>query len=412
MRTGFILVCVLATGSLAACTKSNAESRGRQESAKAVATEAVGRQLVRRPLDIIGTLAAEDEVTVSSEAEGVVRRVLADLGDPVKAGQALVELDREKLEYGLEQQKAEVARALTKYGASDNGTLPAPEDTPDVRKALAELEQAKQARTRADELKRRQLIPQQSLEDAETTLRSKQASYEVALHNARNMRADIDASRAAAKLADRQLRDAFIRAPFAGLVQKRMVSVGELVKTQMPVMAIVRVNPLKLAAEIPERMAPWVKLGQVLELRVDAYPDRTFTATVARISPAVNTSTRTFTFEATAPNAEALLKPGSFARAHLETSLVEPVVTVPYQAMQYRYGVYRAFVVNGDRLAMRELKTGDRIGDQMEVLDGVKPGELIALTDVDTLADGMKVTPSTSSGRAAAAGHPATKGTE
>jgi RND family efflux transporter MFP subunit len=390
MRKGVILV--LLAVSAAACTKTNAEQKGpKQPGAKTVATEAVSQQSIRRPLDIVGTLAAEDEVTVSSQAEGVVRRVLADLGDPVKTGQPLVELDREKLEYGLDQQKAEVARALTKYGASDSGALPVPEDTPDVRKALAELEQAKQARTRAEELSKRQLIPKQSLEDAETTLRSKQASYDAALHNARNMRADIDASQAAAKLADRQLRDSFIRAPFDGFVQKRMVSVGELVKGEMPVMAIVRVNPLKLTGEIPERMAPWIKVGQPLELRVDAYPDRRFTATVARISPAVNTGTRTFSFEATAPNPEALLKPGSFARAHLETNLVEPVVTVPYKAMQYRYGVYRAFVVDGDHLTMRELKTGDRIGDQMEVLDGVKAGETIALTDVDNLADGMKI---------------------
>ena len=68
-------------------------------------------------MDFVGTLAAEDEVTISSQAEGVVMRVLADLGDPVKAGQPLVELDREKLQYNLDQQKAALARSLTKYGA-------------------------------------------------------------------------------------------------------------------------------------------------------------------------------------------------------------------------------------------------------------------------------------------------------
>ena len=91
---------------------------------------------------------------------------------------------------------------------------------------------------------------------------------------------------------------------------------------------------------------------------------------VSRISPAVNTQTRAFPFEALVPNREGLLKPGTFARVHLTTSLVEPVLTIPYDAMQYRYGVYRVFVVNGDRLAMHELKTGDRIGDRMEILDG------------------------------------------
>jgi len=117
----------------------------------------------------------------------------------------------------------------------------------------------------------------------------------------------------------------------------------------------------------------------------------TFAATVSRISPAVNTQTRTFAFEATAPNEKARLKPGTFARVHLETALVEQVLTVPYAAMQYRYGVYRVFAVNGDRLTAHELKTGNRVGDRMEILGGVKLGDLVVLTDVDNLADGMKV---------------------
>ena len=75
------------------------------------------------------------------------------------------------------------------------------------------------------------------------------------------------------------------------------------------------------------------------------------------------------------PNGDGLLKPGTFARVHLTTALVEPVLTIPYDAMQYRYGVYRAFAVNGDRLAIHELKTGDRVGDRMEILDGVKLGD-------------------------------------
>jgi multidrug efflux pump subunit AcrA (membrane-fusion protein) len=340
---------------------------------------------------VVGTLAAEDQVTVSSEVDGVVRRVLTDLGDRVKAGQALVELDREKLQYSADQQRAAHTRALTKYGAADAGQLPRVEDTPDVRRAAAELAQARQGFDRAAELHKRQLISQQTLDDADTTLRLKRAAYDSALQDARNLRADIDASAAAMNLAERQLRDASIRAPFDGYIQQRMVSLGELVKAQMPVMTVVRVDPLKLRSEIPERMAPWVKIGQPVALKVEAYPDKNFTATVSRISPGVNTQTRTFAFEALAPNPEALLKPGTFARVRLETSLVEQVLTIPYAAMQYRYGVYRAFTVEGDKLASHELKTGDRVGDRMEILGGLSRGDRVAMTDVDTLTDGMKI---------------------
>jgi len=389
----FVLLLCPAIVLSAGCSRSKVEPRdGRKTAAKLVKTEPVRQEAVRRTVEVVGTLAAADEVTISSQAEGIVRAVLADLGDPVKAGQTLVEIDREKLQYTLDEQKAAHARALTKYGATETGHLPPVEETAEVRKAAAELAQAKQSQERAAELHKRTLISQQALEDADTTLRLKAASYDAALQNARNLRADVDASDATMKLADRQLRDTFVRAPFDGYVQKRMVSVGELVKDQMPVMTVVRVDPLKLLAEIPERMAPWIKVGQSLDLRVDAFPGTTFAATVSRISPAVNTQTRTFAFEASAPNRDARLKPGTFARVLLQTALVEPVLTVPYASMQYRYGVYRVFTVDGHRLSVHEVKTGDRVGERMEILGGVKLGDHVALTDVDNLTDGMNVT--------------------
>jgi len=375
-----------------ACSKSEtAQARGREDAAKPIKTESVRQEALRRSVEVVGTLAAVDEVTVSSEAEGRVARLFSDLGDRVVAGQALLELDREKPQYNLDQQKAALERALAKFGATDASHLPPIEKTPDVLKAQAELVQAKQAFDRADELNRRQLVPKQTLDDAEAMLQSKQASYDASLQNARNLRADIAASEAALKLADRELRDTAIRAPFDGYIQKRLVSLGEYVKVQTPVMAVVRVDPLKVTAEIPEKMAPWIKLGQTVELHVDAYPDKTITGKISRISPAVNTATRAFPFEALVPNTDALLKPGTFARVHIESSKVDQVMTLTYAAIQYRYGVNRVFVVDGDHLVARELKVGERMGERIEVVDGVKPGDAVALTDVDKLSDGTRV---------------------
>ena len=102
----------------------------------------------------------------------------------------LIELDREKLQYTYDQQRAALARALAQYGAPDPTHLPPIEQTPDVQKAQAELVQAQQAFERADELHKRQLVPQQALDDANATLQSKQASYDSALQNAKNLRAE------------------------------------------------------------------------------------------------------------------------------------------------------------------------------------------------------------------------------
>jgi RND family efflux transporter MFP subunit len=193
------------------------------------------------------------------------------------------------------------------------------------------------------------------------------------------------------KLADRQLRDTEIRSPFDGYVERRLVNLGELVKAQMAVMAVVRIDPLKVIAEIPEKMAPWIKDGQAMELHVDAYPGQAFVGKVSRISPAVNSATRAFPFEALVPNKDARLKPGTFARVHIDSGKIDDVVTLSYAALQYRYGVNRTFVVDGDKLTVRELKVGDRLGERIEVVSGVKAGERVAVTDVDKLADGMKV---------------------
>ena len=159
----------------------------------------------------------------------------------------------------------------------------------------------------------------------------------------------------------------------------------------MPVMSMVRVDPLKVIGEIPEKMAPWIKEGQPVQLHVDAYPERTFIGKVSRISPAVNTATRAFPFEALVPNQDAVLKPGTFARVHIESGKVDSVLTLPYAAMQYRYGVNRVFVVDGDKLTAHELKVGERLGDRIEILERREGRRPRRATDIEKLADGQKV---------------------
>ena len=131
-RLVFLLLLGPAIALPVGCAQSKVEPRdGRKPTAKLVKTEAVRQEALHRTVEVVGTLAAADEVTISSQAEGIVRGVLADLGDRIKAGQTLVEIDREKLQYTLDEQRAAHARALTKYGASESGHLPPVEETAD-----------------------------------------------------------------------------------------------------------------------------------------------------------------------------------------------------------------------------------------------------------------------------------------
>jgi multidrug efflux pump subunit AcrA (membrane-fusion protein) len=112
---------------------------------------------------------------------------------------------------------------------------------------------------------------------------------------------------------------------------------------------------------------------------------------IARLSPAVNPQTRAFPLEGRVPNAGGKLKPGGFARVHITTDFVEKVLTIPAVALQYRYGVNRVFVVDGDKLRAVEVKVGDRLDDRVEVVSGVSAGATIAAADVEKLADGARI---------------------
>jgi multidrug efflux pump subunit AcrA (membrane-fusion protein) len=383
---------LLVSGLTIACGRTGVAAVKSEAAPQPIAVTTVESRDVRRTIDVVGTLAAVEEVTVSAEVEGRVLRIAADLGDRVVAGQPLVVLDPEKLQYRLDQQRAALSRAMARYGVSDlSAPLPAIERTPDVARAAAELAQAEQAFKRASELQRRSLIAQQQLDDADATLKAKRAGYDASVQSARNLRADIDSEQANLKLAEAELRDASIRAPFDAYVSKRLVSLGEFVKTQTAVMSLVKIDPLKLTAEVPEKMAPWVKVGQTLSLVVEAQPDTPVAGAIARLSPAVNPQTRAFPLEGRVPNPGGRLKPGGFARVHIVTDLVEHVLTVPFNALQYRYGVNRVFVVKGDRLRATEIKVGDRLGERVEVVSGIAAGESIAAADVEKLADGARV---------------------
>jgi RND family efflux transporter MFP subunit len=385
-----LLGCVLP---LAGCSGvGNAQSRA-PEAARRVKALAVRPDTVRRSIDIVGTLAAAEEVTVSSEVEGKVSRIRADLGDRVSAGDVLVELDREKLQYRYQASRAAFERAKARFGLDESspGALRPIEKTPEVQKAAADLAQAEQAVQRARELSRRGLLPAQQLDDAEARYQAAKAGYDSAVQNARNLRADIDAGEANMRLAERELRDSQVRAPFDGYIQKRLVTPGMFVRLQSPLMMLVKVDPLKLTGEVPERLAPWVRVGQQVEVRVDAYPDSVVVGTISRISPSVNQQTRAFPLEASVPNRDSRLKPGTFARARILSDRMDQVVAVPVSALQYRYGVNRVFLIKGDRLVAREVKTGDRLGDRMEITEGVRAGDLIVAADVEPLAEGLRV---------------------
>jgi RND family efflux transporter MFP subunit len=156
---------------------------------------------------------------------------------------------------------------------------------------------------------------------------------------------------------------------------------------------LVKINPLRLRIEVPERMAPWIKLGQPAQVSVEAYKDKVFEGKVSRISPTVDQTKRTFVVEALIQNDRNELKPGSYARARVTTDKVETVRVVPARALNYVLGSNKAYVVKPDgTVEVRDVKVGERFPQEVEILEGVEDGEIVAVTALNRLDTGQKVT--------------------
>jgi membrane fusion protein (multidrug efflux system) len=374
------------------CARDRGLAAAEGQKPRPVTLEAAQVRDVRREVDVVGTLAAREEAVISAEVAGRVSRLAHDLGDRVAAGTALLELDPEKLQYRAQGQRAALDQARARYGAAEDGTLPPLERVPAVVSTSAQLADAQQQLERAKNLASRNLLSRSDLETAQTRFDTARAAHDQALSSARQLRADIEAQSSSLRLAQRELRDAVIRAPFDGYVAERFVSPGQFVQPQAPVMRIVRLQPLKLTAEVPEKFAPWIETGRELAVKVDAFPQETFSGRVVRIAPAVNLKSRAFAIEGEIPNADGKLKPGTFARVQITTDRVERAVTIPVAAVQSRYGTNRVFMVENGLLVGKEVVLGDRLGDRVEVSKGLDAGARIVAAEVEQLADGMKVT--------------------
>jgi multidrug efflux pump subunit AcrA (membrane-fusion protein) len=386
-----LLPLALVALSLAGCSRDRGVQAAEGQKPRGVKVEAAQVRDVRRQVDVVGTLAAREEVVVSAEVDGRVARLGHDLGDRVSAGETLIELDAEKLQYRAEGQRAALEQARARYGASGDSELPPLDKVPNVVSTTAQLADAQQNLERAKNLASRNLVSRSDLEAAQTRYDTARAAHDQALASARQLRADIEAQSSSLRLAQRNLRDAVIRAPFDGYVAERLVSQGQYVQPQAPVMRIVRLQPLKLTAEVPEKFAPWIETGREMTVKVDAFPDQVFVGKVVRISPAVSMKSRAFAIEGEIPNADGRLKPGTFARVQITTDRVERAVTIPVAAVQSRYGTNRVFIVQNGQLVGKEVVLGDRLGDRVEVAQGLDAGTQIVAADVEQLADGMKV---------------------
>jgi RND family efflux transporter MFP subunit len=304
---------------------------------------------------------------------------MVDVGDRVAAGQPLVKILPTELQLSVDQQRAAVQQARARLGLADGDDLKDVRAAAEVKRAAADLTDAELKYNRAKTLYDQGLLPKQNFDEADSRYKVAKAAYDLSVQTVENLRAQLAGSRASAALAQKKLGDAIIRAPFAGQVKERTVTQGQYLKVQTPVMVIVSIDPLRVRLKVPEKMAAWAKVGQQVSVSVDAFADRTFTGRLSRINPSVDQQTRTFEVEALIDNHDNSLKPGFFAKAIIPSDKIDNALFLPQDALLYVYGVYKVFVVEGGILKEKEVKLGERIGDEVEIIEGLASGERVAL---------------------------------
>jgi len=346
---------------------------------------------MERAVFATGTLAAQEESTLSSKVSGRLQRIEVDVGTPVKPGALLAQVEPRDYELRLKQAEAAVAQAraelgLPLEGENDEVQLDA---ITSVRQAKAVFDEAAKNRDRVQQLSVEGIATAAELDTAEASHLVARTRYEGAIEEARMRLAALAQRRAELEIARKQLSDTAVRAPFEGVIQKRLAGLGQYVAPGTPIVSLVRTDPLRLRLDVTERDAIRIRGGQPVLLTVegDATVHR---GILARLSPALDDATLSLRVEADVP-AEGALRPGLFAQARIIVETNAPCVAVPTNAVTTFAGIEKVVTIREGKAQELAVVTGRHKEDWVEILSGLSAGQAVVL-DPAGLQTGDQVT--------------------
>jgi multidrug efflux pump subunit AcrA (membrane-fusion protein) len=364
---------------------------------------AVVRQLPRY-FEATGSLAGDVQTDVQPQTSGKVVAVGVDLGSYVKRGQMIAQLEVADNKLRLDQAIAQIdnAKASVRQAEERIGLRPGqvfdPEKVAEVGAARANYELAEKNLQRAVKLVESGDVSRSAYDQQKSQRDALKETYQAALAQARQnyaavavARSNVANAQSQVDLARRALAYTVIASPIDGYVADRPVDVGEYVTTTTKVATVVRTNPLRMRIDIPEQAIPEVKFGESVSLTTSAWPDRSFSGHIARVSPNVTPASRTLTVEAEIENSSGALKPGQFATVRILLPRSEPAILVPARAVHTESGVSRVFVIKNGHAEQRLVQLGQTEGDLVEIKTGVAADEQVATSNVELLSDGATV---------------------
>ena len=286
----------------------------------------------------LGTARANESIVVTARISSVITRINFTEGQRVKAGDLLVELDN-----------AEISADLTRAEAS--------------------LKQKRSQFRRSSTLGETRVVSDAELEELEAGVQMAEA--------------EVRAGRA-------RLDNSFIKAPFAGTVGLRRVSLGDFVGPDTMITTLDDVNTIKLEFTVPETFLSSLETGMTIEAASAVYPNRSITGTVSSIDSRVDPQTRSLTVIASIANDENLIRPGMFLTVDLEAERSD-VLLIPEEALVPRQGRQFVFVVEDGRAVEKQVELGVRAPGLAEIRSGLTVGDILITEGVQKVRSGAPV---------------------
>jgi len=320
-----------------------------------VAVEAVKVALQPMPQAItaVGSLRSDESVTVRPEVAGRISAIQFQEGQRVTKGATLIRLDPAINQAEVQQGRANLKLAQSKYD-------------------------------RAVDLAKSNFISGQAKDEAENNLRVAEAGLQLA----------------EAKLAKME-----IKAPFSGIIGLRVVSIGDYVKEGADVVNLESIDPLKVDFRVPEMYMRQVRVGQSLQVQLDALPGKTFEGNVVAVNPLFDAAGRSIVIRAVVRNSDTSLRPGMFARVRLITRDEQNALVIPEQAIVPQGDEQYVFRITDGRASRVKIEVGQRRDGNVEVLKGLSANDTVVTAGQLKIRDGVPVTlaarPATSDAAAA-----------
>jgi len=374
-RNRTVLITLLAGGILlsAGCRKKETEASAPAE-ASPVSVSVLQVQVEDLPvlIAVTGNLVSSTRVDVKAEILGRLTRFPKQEGDLVEAGEAVAWVNQEN--YQLAVRQAETAVQVADAGLERTRVMAAHNQS--------ELE-------RARNLIQSGGITDKDLRIAEMAQRDSQAQVLLA-------QAQLDQARAALDVAQKRLRDTVILSPVSGAIEKKYVNPGAYVEAPTMLFTVVDNQRLELESPVPSAQLGQVRAGQRVTFHVNSYPGVAFQGQVIEVGPAVDTATRSAKLRIRVDNSSGRLKTGMFAEGEILTGVVQRTIVIPSSAVYRGEGTSEGsyvFVVENGKAARRGVRIGREKDSRLEIVEGLKPGDVLVAEQKIELAEGVRVEP-------------------